>query len=1082
MFRIASPALGQLPAAWRVPFFGLLLSLIFVTTASAQITSLAGRVVDQSGAPLGGVDVTATRMTTKSVASARTTSSGNYVFASLLPDEYEIVVSSDNFRTVVRRVRVAVAGSAREDFTLELGERAETISVESTFDLVERDTAAVSTVFDGDFVANMPLNGRTFQSLMELTPGVALARSTAQNPGQFTINGMRTNANIFMVDGVSANFIASPIATYAQQASGALPAFSLQGGTNSLVSLEELQEFRVQTSTYSSEYGRSPGGQIIMTTRSGTNALHGSLYHYFRNEKLDANDWFVNEAGRPRPALRSNNFGGAVGGPIFIPKFYDGRNRTFFFMAYEGLRLMQPQPDVRNLLVPSAEARAQASGPIADVLNAFPLPNSPLLPNDLQDSRLGRYIYTFSNPNQFDRISGRFDHNFSDNLNAFFRFSDSPSSQRSRVFANQFNRFRIDNRFFTGGKTWSITPRVISDLRVNYSRSRGRFNFEAEEIDGAILPPESLIFPSNLPSDRTSVSLQLVNFPNTLSLTQGRSIGNSQRQFNLLETMSVVTGAHTLKFGFDYRRLMPITEFRELGVSYNFTTRPGSIGIIDLLETGQVNVSAQALAPVNDFLVQNFSAFIDDTWRVHPTLTVTLGARWEVNPPPSGEVLPYTVQDVNNLLTTGLAPPNTRMYNTRWANIAPRLGLAWSPLGANSFVIRTGAGMFYDTGNGPALAGYTSFPFNSQRALPGLQWPVDPAQIVPAPFDTDPPYNSTFRVMDPDIRLPYSWHWNFSFETPLGRDQSFTVGYVGSSGTRLLRNDILRNRTSVISPINPVVNPDLFHPNATVFLARNAGDSNYHSLQTQFQRRMSKGIQIMSAYTWSKSIDNASDEVTGLLPVGGIQGLPIDLSLERGVSDFDVPHSFVTAVSWEIPSPSAGFAKALFGNWAVDGIGRVRSGNPFSVITQLIDPLNFGGNRRVDYVGGDLWLDDANVPGGRRLNRNALDFPAEGVQGSLGRNSIRSFAISQLDFSLRRNFMLSDSRRIEFRGDWFNITNTPNFGVPNSALSPAADPFFGVARTTFGRFLGGGGSSGGLNPLFQVGGPRSVQLSVRFVF
>ncbi|MCW5965561.1 MAG: TonB-dependent receptor [Bryobacterales bacterium] len=1067
----------------QVGFATLLAALLFCPAASlAQSAALSGRVLDASGAAVPDAELHANRKSTNFSLTVSSSQDGSYVFASLPADEYELTVAADGFKTLVRPVRLPTAGRVREDFTLSVGERADRIVVESRFELVERDTAAVSTVFDGEFVQNMPLNGRTFQTLLELTPGVSMARSNLSNPGQFTINGQRTNANVFMVDGVSANFVASPIATYAQQASGSIPAFTLQGGTNSLVSLEELQEFRVQTSSYSSEFGRSPGGQIQMTTRSGTNELHGALYHYFRNEKLDANDWFANEIAQPRPALRSNNFGGAISGPVFLPKFYDGRNRTFFFANYEGLRLLQPQPTVPNLLVPSAEARAQATGAVADVLRAFPLPNAPLLPGDVQDPRLGRYTYTFSNPNEFNKLSGRVDQNLSDNVHLFFRFANTPSSERSRVFANQFNSFRIDNRFFTGGKTWSISPRLVSDLRMNYSRSQGRFNFEAEEIDGAILPPDSLIFPSNLPRDRTSVSLQLVAFPNTLSLTQGRSIGNSQRQFNLLETFSVVAGAHTVKFGFDWRRLMPIAEFRELGVSYNFTTRTGGIGIIDLLETGRVNVSAQALAPVTDFRIHNFSAFVDDTWRIHPKLTLTLGARWEVNPAPSGERLPYTLADTNNLLGTDLAPPGTRMYRTRRANIAPRVGIAWSPLAGSDLVIRTGAGLFYDVGNGQALGGYTGFPFNSNTALPGQQWPVDPALIVPAPFNANPPYNATFRVVDPNIHLPATWHWNFSAEKGLGRDQSITMGYVGSRSLRLLRNDLLRNRASVISTIRPVINPEVFHPNATVFLNRNAGDANYHSLQTSYQRRMSKGVQAMAAYTWSKSIDNSSDEVTGLLPVEGIPGIPYNLRQERGLSDFDTPHLLSAAISWELASPRSGVAKALLGGWALDGVGRIRSGLPLTVIAPQVDDLNFASSRRVDYLGGDVWLDDANVAGGRRLNAAAFAIPQPDIQGTLGRNAIRGFTVRQLDLSIRRNFTITDTSRLEFRGDLFNITNTPNFGLPPASLTVPENPLFGVARSSFGRFLGSGGSSGGLNPLFQVGGPRSVQLSLRLVF
>ncbi len=286
-------------------------------------------------------------------------------------------IEAYGFRPAEKTVTLTIGDRLIADFPLVLAEQRASIEVRDTALQVNRDNAAVSTLFTRELIQNLPLNGRSFQSLLELTPGVVLAPATISNPGQFAVNGQRTNANYFMVDGVSANVAASASATFTQQAAGTLPGLTILGTSSGLVSIDALQEFRISTSSYSAEYGRMPGGQIMLVTRSGTNRYSVSIYNYFRNEKLDANDWFSNRNRIARQALRQNNFGGVFGGPIWVPGLYSGRDRTFFFFSYEGLRLRQPEAALRNVLVPSRAARQRAQGAARAVLEAFPLPNAP---------------------------------------------------------------------------------------------------------------------------------------------------------------------------------------------------------------------------------------------------------------------------------------------------------------------------------------------------------------------------------------------------------------------------------------------------------------------------------------------------------------------------------------------------------------------------------------------------------------------------------------------------------------------------------------------------------------------------------
>ena len=1047
-------------------------------TGSAAADTLVGRVTDSSGGAIPGVTITARNLGTGATATAQTNAEGLYLIQALSPGRYRVEAQVSGFRTAVRpSVTINVDTRVTENFTLEVGDFTDTVTVAGS-PLVDTSTSGVSTLVDRQFVENLPLNGRSFQTLLELTPGVVFTEATINSPGQFSVNGQRTNANYFTVDGVGANASTSTSATSFQQAAGSLPNLTVFGGTNSLVSVDALEEFRVHTSTYAAEFGRSPGAQVSLVTRSGTNRFTGRAFEYFRDDALDAGDWFRNAQGLDKLPLSQHQFGGVAGGPVVVPGVYAGQDRTFFFYSYEGSRLTQPQPVTQYALVPSTEARQLAEGALRDVFNAYPLPN---IPSGAGDPPLtGRYQVAASFPSRFDAHSLRLDQQLGATARLFSRFNYAPSSFEQRSFANGKNAFELDNRTWTTGLTWTPTTRLVSETRVNYSDSKGRFEFGMYEIDGAVRPPDSLLFPPGTSPETASVSLQLTPFGGATqtagNLTFGKSLGNQQRQWNIVQTFGWTRGAHSFKFGADYRRLSPITDFRQRSFSYNFG---GSVAQA-LATGGEARVGVQALAPTTTFGFHNLSLFAQDTWRTSPRLTLTYGLRYELNPPPSGDRLPYYVQGMEDPLTATLAPEGTRGWETTTLNFAPRIGASYLLTEDGRTVVRGGFGVFYDLGTGTALRGYSSFPFNSNRSTPGQTFPAPPDALEPAPFDAEPPYSAQFYTFDPELELPYTLQWNVSTERAFGSNQSVTASYVGSAGRRLLRNDGYANRVIAGQPI-VLLNPTLFTNAATVFYTHNGSESSYRALQLQYQRRLSRGLQVLASYTWSLSEDNASDEASANLIPGGVNQFVVDPQQDFGPSDFDIRHNLLASFTYDVPAPwSNQVARTLLGGWGLDGIFRARSGAPVTVITLAADPLNLTTPRRVDMVPDvPQWLDDLQAPGGRRLNPTAFSVPPQGRQGTLPRNSLRGFPAWQIDLSVRRRFQIVSDVGLEVRGDVFNVLNHPNFGEPDGTLSSSS---FGRATNMLNRALGAGGTSGGLNPLYQIGGPRSLQISARLLF
>lgn len=1044
---------------------------VTVACLQSSTATLSGTVMDEAGAVMPGVDITLLNLSTALQRHATTDDTGYYVVPLLPPGRYNVTAQRTGFSTVeVRNVVLNTGDQLSLRLNLKVGEIGETVTVTGD-DSVTQQSLPVGTVVNRQFVENLPLNGRSFQSLFELAPGTVLTRATFNEQGQFSVNGQRANANYFMIDGVSANIGVNASNAPGQAAAGALPALTTLGGTNNLVSVEALEECRIFTSSYAPEFGRMPGAQVSIVTRSGTNTFHGTAFNYLRNDRLDANDFFANSRGLKKGSLRQNDFGGVLGGPL-------ARDRAFFFFSYEGLRLRQPQVAITE--VPSASSRLLAPIQLRPLLSAFPLPNGRDFGNGFAE-----FAASYTDPSSLDATSIRMDMTASNRLNFFARYNHAPSEtvQRGGITLPSFNGQSLNTlsltsfktQTFTAGATFSITASAFNDLHLNWSRAAGATSLMLDDFGGAQVPPSSLLFPPFAGAEDAGFQLILRGGLNS-SFGLGKIVDNSQTQVNIINTLSVVRGAHQIKLGVDYRRLSPTYE--PLRYSQSVALGNSNLSGVSAAIAGepfqlQITAEAEARHP----LFTNFSAFVQDTWRVTPRLSLTYGLRWEVNPPPveSRGNQPFTVRGIDfddpvaivsatvgNAAQIELAPRGTPLWKTSYENLAPRLGAAYQLSRSRGTVLRGGTGIFYDLGNSQAGGSFGSvFPYAKSKLLSSVLFPAPPDMTLPPEINFDPPFN-TIYAYDPRLKLPYTVQWNASLDQPLGSQQILSISYVGAAGRRLLRETVL---------LNP-------NPQFTVIrIVTNTASSNYQGIQAQFQRRLSNGLQAQATYTWARSIDDDSDDSS----INFFRG--IDPGRERGPSNFDVRHSFIAALSYNLPSPlnrSRRLGGVLLNNWTVDAIFRARTATPLNVLFRtglvlgdLVEAV------RPDLVEGvPLYIEDSTVAGGRRINREAFIIPAA-RQGTLGRNALRGFNFSQLDVAFRRQFNLGERVNLQLRAEFFNVLNHPNFGDPVSDLN---SNLFGQSIQMMGRGLGIGGVNGGLSPLYQIGGPRSIQLALKLQF
>jgi hypothetical protein len=1048
--------------------------------ALAQDAQVFGQVHDPSNGSVDGADITLRNEQTGGTRNTKSNESGFYSLPALRPGTYRLMVRASGFQTIVREgIQLEVGDSARLDFALTIGSSQTTITVRGGPPLINTADASVGTVIDRNLIDQMPLNGRGIQTLVELTPGVIVVPVVDVNRSQFVINGQRSDANYFTVDGVSANFavanspslefLHSTTTTAGQAGGGMLPANNFLGTFSNLLSPEALEEFKIQTSTYAPEFGHLPGGQIDLISRSGTKRYAGSLFEYLRNDATDANDWFNDAQGLPKAALRFNNFGGTFGGPVRLPHVYDGKDRTFFFLSVDFLKIKQPQPAV-TILVPTLSARESAPPALATLLDAYPLPNDPSLGGTPSPLGFGQFVG--ASPLQYDQrtYSVRIDHNFSDRLALFVRYSHAPSERVEPVAFYQtpsnLDSFAINTDSITVGLTQSIASNLVNEIRLNASKqSAGDAAYLNKEF-GGIPAAISQFLPPGYSSANSNASFDVGKTNQVPVIYLGMISKNEARQIEGLDNLSYNHGAHLLKFGVDYRWFSPVQivpayrTFLSLGGIYE---SPGSfISTVPEIET-TVSPSSKTA-----YVVPTFGAYAQDTWRLSPRFTINYGLRWEVDPAPrvsAGQALVagglINLNDTSTVYPLAAGQP---FYPTTYANLAPRFGMGWQLFsrGRTMTVLRAGAGVFFSSAqgnfedtplNGTVLSIYTNQPLGSLgTGTPSQTINLDPAAV-------------TAVVAAPHYKLPVVYQWNVTLEQAIGQ-QTFSVGYVGAAGRRLIGSGDLLSLSA-----EP--------PLSFLQVLGNDTTSSYNALQLQFNRRLSRKLQILTSYTFSHSIDDLSQEI---VPFLGFRSLSqyLNPNRDRGPSDFDIRHSLNGAVIAELPSRKRGVAAALLRNWSANGIFFVRSALP----TDILDPSNL--DLRPNYVTGQpLYLYGPQYPGGKSYNFAAFTPAAFNKEGDFGRNVLRGFGAWQIDFAMHRKFEFSERTSLEFRAEAFNILNHPNFANPGDPGDPTSlflekRPQWGQSSAMLANGLGSTLVPGELNPLFQIGGPRTLQFALRF--
>ncbi|HYZ87374.1 MAG TPA: carboxypeptidase regulatory-like domain-containing protein [Bryobacteraceae bacterium] len=979
-----------------------------------------GVVRDGSGAVVRDAAVTLLNQQNGVRRASHTNDEGLYNVSSLPQGSYKITIRRSGFRTVVRLgVEVGPTDAVQVDFMLEIGSMQETVTVHGNGTVLNTADASTSTSLNRDTIEQLPLNGRGLLGAVDFSPGVLATPATAGEAGQFSVNGQRPNTNYFMVDGVSGNNSLPGAGLPGQFSGGSLPSMTAIGSLEPIAGSSSIEQVRVQTSMFNPEFGRMPGANIAVSSRSGSNELHGDLFGSFRHRVLSASDPIAARAALPAPPMNMGRFGATVGGPI-------RKERSFFFAGFETLQLRQPVAWITAL--PGMDARRAAPQHVRSLLSILPTPNGRAL-----DQQASEHTAQVSWPASVIVGNLRVDHVVNSNALLFLRYSDTPSDSQSG-FLNS-NALSLHTRSLTGGLLMSLSPTITSDLRFSFSGST------AESTWSDQLPPPARA----LPEEFFRPPLRAVWIGGVGQFLTGGAGAADQRQWNLAYTMGVTARRHQFRFGVDYQRLSPDrkTPFNAIVESY---TSLASVIRGDAPSTSQISV------PRGSSLIETFSFFAQDTWLLSERLSFTFGSRLEITP------APY-FRPVQSADTGPTGPPETipsapkplgvpvynaeadtyRAWTTRYNQWAPRAGFAYRLTQDGTAVLRAGAGLFYNLGLAATIDALNGLPFNRWRAFGA------PPETVAAPVDFQYPSS---------MLLPRSLHWNVSFEKELSARTTASASYVGSLGQKLLR----REAAYVAEQITSV-------------MATNHGHSSFQSLQLQMSRQVTHGLQGMLAYTWSHALDNGSWDSALYRVYGGNRE-------DWASADFDVRHSIRGYLTRSLPSLPR-FRWATSG-WVLTTVLGARTGFPLSIVASE-PPFGLDvDNIRPDLVPNTpIWIRDPSVPQGRRLNPLAFAATGNSRQGTLGRNAIRGVGMAQLDASLERRFQVSERVRLEFRAEAYNLANNHLYADPVRYLS---DPLFGQSTRLLNSMLGGGRPSTGLTPAFQSGGPRTFQLKLRLGF
>ena len=1060
---MSHPGVQKLCCAFLKTCLVAILFLPLHVFAQTGLATLSGTVTDPTGALLPKATVTVTNEDTGVTVKGETTRAGVFDIEALNPGKYRVVVEHQGFKQIeVLHLVLHTQDVISRNFVLPVGAASEVIQVNGNQQSID-ESPAVSLTVDSEFIENMPLNGRSIQDLISLAPGTASSANPYTGAGLYSINGQRDDANYFTVDGVSANTNTSSGANPTVGASGSLPAQTAIGTTQSLVSVDALQEFTIQTSSYSAEFGRQPGGQIQLTTKSGAESFHGTTFDYFRNEALDGNSWFFNHNGIPRQAERQNDFGGTFGGPFRLP----GSNRKikdfFFFFSYEGLRLKTPAfSGVVN--VPTAQFRSFANSNVGAILSEMPLPNvAGNMENGdqcaaslgLTFSCTGEFAAGYSNPNNIDATSIRLDKKIGDRLQLFVRYADTPSNSNYRTLTD-VNPGYDNSRIETLGATVKVSDHSVAQIRLNHTvDANGGYQYldtfhGGTPFDPSILAPSQFVAAGSYEL-APYISLSGLDGINLYGPTGINAMGTIQSAWNVLGDITRQFANHSIKIGTDFRQLHPTIHAAAYLAEPSFLSLAG-------VQQGFIDSDTVQDGSPGTPTYRNLSFYAEDVWKPIARLTLTYGLRWDLNPAPGAAdgLYPLALSS-SNIQTSGIAPAGTPQYHTDYLNFAPRLGFSYVIANPQHrpFVLRGGSGIFFDTGQELGAAGYFAFPF--QNSATGSNVPLPSTFAAPPlPAPLVPPFGFVLGISDPNLKVPYTEQWSLSLDKGLSNNNTLSASYVGNNGRKLLKTDLY---ASTSNPLFTVLT-----------FSDNSGYSSYNSLQVQDRGSISSHVQLIASYTWAHAIDNVSADSNSTF-----EG-------SRGNSVNDIRETANIALNASVPSPQGNpVLKALLEGWSFGSRGTAESGYPIDVVSGVYvvngTIVSFRPNLNPNVP---IYLHNKpDVLGNWALNPSAFTQVATNPSGlpvstpTLGRNFIHGPNFWAFNESMQRAFHLGERSSLLFRVDAFNLFNHPNPGLidPNIYDGPG---LFGTSQ--------GLQTLNAPNQLYAMGSPRSLQLSLKIPF
>lgn len=1022
---------------------------MFAQTAS----TITGTIQDQSGAVIVGAKVSIRNLETNLARELVTDAEGRFAFPELRVGQYQVRAEQTGFKPAVRNLNLTIGEKAVLNLTLEISVELDVTIVDST-PLINTSSAELSYLVSERAIRELPLNGRNYTDLALLQPGVTAypqrdGGSVVAHGLGMTINGQDIRSNVYLLDGTLLNDLTNG------------PAGS---AASTVLGTEMIREFRVESNSYSAEFGRNFGGQINAISKSGSNRLHGSLYHFLRNDNLDARNFFDREP-LGKPEFKRNQFGGTVGGPI-------KKDRTFFFGGAEflrerrGLTIQSIVPDLkarqgilttRNAQGQIVETQTTINPAVKPYLDEFPLPNGPSLNNGV--GNLAQYFFGFKQELDQEYAQGRIDHVLTDRQQLFARYSFDNAAQFLPTDFPQFPRsFLSRNQFGTGEHSWVMSSQTINTLRFGFSRTRIGQDVEAN-VPSTLQP----FVPGRLLG-----SIDIGGIPR-FGTQSSVNVQLTQNVISLNEQLSHTEGKHLLKIGGMVERYQAnmVNPTFSLGI-YNFPDLAAFLGnrpnrFIGLTPEAQFD---------RYWRFTLFGLFIQDDYKLSSRLTVNLGLRYEYSTTPKEK---YNRDISLRNLTDAQVTIGPLYQNPTTRNFSPRVGFAWDPFGDGKMSVRGGYGWYFNTNNQQHLI------------VTVTNQPFTPRPVIINPTFPNPPFNRlgtlSIRPIEWDIKNPNLHVYNLNIQRQLPFNTVLTVGYAGSRGLHLWRNTDANTAVPVRQAdgtwVFPAGAPRLNPAFSTIELKKSDGNSWYNALVVEVRKRFSNGVDFQSSYTFSRTIDttqastffsDATNATVSAFPE------PPGLAYNKGLADFHAKHNWVFNFNWEIPFTRSlkGTAGSILHGWNVVGIGQMRSGNPLTVF--------LAGNRSRSLwnpsSGPGLGQDRPSLTAGRTyesaiigrpdqyFDPTAFTLQATGTLGTTGRNAFIGPNLRTFDLAMVKNTRfawLGESGNIQFRFEAFNLFNRANFGTPGlQVFAGAPDPpnqpppttppaplsSFGVVRST----------------------------------